>query len=67
MNATRRSEAGFTLIEALMAMLVLTVALMALAQVLYFGLSVAATSWRRYFSALPIKFCNTTVMRLSWA
>ncbi len=44
MNATRRSEAGFTLIEALMAMLVLTVALMALAQVLYFGLSVAATS-----------------------
>lgn len=42
--AAGASEAGFSLFEALIAMTILTVALMALAQVLYFGLSIAATS-----------------------
>jgi prepilin-type N-terminal cleavage/methylation domain-containing protein len=43
-NESRRSDAGFSLIEALVAMLILTVALMALAQVLYAGLAIASTS-----------------------
>ncbi len=43
-NEPRRSDAGFSLIEALVAMLILTVALMALAQVLYAGLAIASTS-----------------------
>lgn len=38
------SAAGFSLFEALVAMSILTVALMSLAQVLYAGLSIAATS-----------------------
>jgi type II secretory pathway pseudopilin PulG len=40
----RASEAGFSLMEAIIAMLILTVALMALAQVLYAGLAIASTS-----------------------
>lgn len=43
-NELRRPDAGFSLIEALIAMLILTVALMALAQVLYTGLAIASTS-----------------------
>lgn len=43
-NPSRRPDAGFSLIEALVAMLILTVALMALAQVLYAGLAIASTS-----------------------
>lgn len=40
----RRNERGFGILEALVAMVILTVALMALAQVLYFGVALAATS-----------------------
>ncbi|MCC7126600.1 MAG: prepilin-type N-terminal cleavage/methylation domain-containing protein [Acidobacteria bacterium] len=40
----RTNESGFTLLEALVAILILTVGLMGLAQVLYVGLSIAATS-----------------------
>ena len=39
-----RSERGFGLLEAFVAMIIMTVALMALAQVLYAGIAVAATS-----------------------
>lgn len=38
------SEQGFSLLEALIAMIILTVGLLALAQVLYFGLNIASTS-----------------------
>lgn len=41
---TPRSERGFTLFEALIAMTLLTVALLALAQALVLGLNIAATS-----------------------
>lgn len=40
----RQSERGFGLLEAFVAMMIMTVALMALAQVLYAGISVASTS-----------------------
>lgn len=40
----RRSEQGFGLLEAFIAMMIMTVALMALAQVLYAGMGLAATS-----------------------
>jgi hypothetical protein len=39
-----RSERGFGLLEAFVAMMIMTVALMALAQVLYAGIAVSATS-----------------------
>lgn len=39
-----RSERGFGLLEAFVAMMIMTVALMALAQVLYAGMNLAATS-----------------------
>lgn len=39
-----RSERGFGLLEAFVAMMIMTVALMALAQVLYAGIAVASTS-----------------------
>jgi type II secretory pathway pseudopilin PulG len=39
-----RSERGFSLLEAFIAMMIMSVALMALAQVLYAGLAVAGTS-----------------------
>lgn len=39
-----RSEQGFTLFEALVAMILMTVALLALAQALFLGLNIAATS-----------------------
>lgn len=41
---TPLSERGFSLLEAMVAMMILTIALMALAQVLYAGLNIAATS-----------------------
>lgn len=40
----RRSEAGFSLFEALIAIMVLTVGLLGLAQVLFVGLNIAASS-----------------------
>jgi prepilin-type N-terminal cleavage/methylation domain-containing protein len=43
-SRTRPSDAGFSLLEALVAMLILTVGLMALAQVLYASLNIASTS-----------------------
>jgi len=42
--STLTSERGFSLLEALVAMIILTVGLLALAQVLYFGLNIASTS-----------------------
>lgn len=42
--ARARSDAGFSLFEALVAMLILTVGLLGLAQALYLGLNIAATS-----------------------
>lgn len=43
-KAGLRSERGFGLLEAFIAMMIMTVALMALAQVLYAGIGLAATS-----------------------
>ncbi len=42
--STLTSAKGFSLLEALVAMIILTVGLLALAQVLYFGLNIASTS-----------------------
>ena len=44
MNRPRQSDAGFSLLEALVAMVILTVGLMALAQVLYASINIASTS-----------------------
>ena len=43
-NQRRQSDAGFSLLEAVVAIVILTVGLMALAQVLYASINIAATS-----------------------